>query len=64
MGAKAPWYIINQERDKFRFICAAVLAPAIRTLAAGEGWKLRYRVAVKPTPWTQDGLVEAPVAWH
>ena len=64
MGAKAPWYIINQERDKFRFICAAVLAPAIRTLAAGEGWNLKYRVAVKPTPWTQDGLVEALAAWH
>jgi Methane oxygenase PmoA len=63
MGAKAPWYIINQERDKFRFICAAVLAPAVRTLAAGEHWNLRYRVAVQSTPWTQDALVNAMAGW-
>jgi hypothetical protein len=63
-GKKQPWYIINQERDKFRFICAAVLAPAIRTLAAGEEWNLRYRVAVQPTAWTQEALTDALAEWH
>ena len=63
IGEKAPWYIINQERDTFRFICAAVLAPAIRTLPAGAQWNLRYRVAVRRAPWTADALRAAVGNW-
>jgi hypothetical protein len=61
---KAPWYIINQERDKFRFICAAVLAPAIRKLPPGGQWNLTYRVAMRPVPWTQEALSGALANWN
>ena len=64
IGEKAPWYIINQERDKFRFICAAILAPAIRKLPAGGEWNLTYRVAVRPIPWTQEALMGALKEWR
>jgi hypothetical protein len=64
IGEKAPWYIINQERDKFRFICAAILAPAVRTLPAGGEWHLRYRVALQPGAWTQAALTSAVADWQ
>ncbi|MEO8619909.1 MAG: DUF6807 family protein [bacterium] len=64
IGEKAPWYVINQERDKFRFICAAILAPAVRKLPAGGTWNLKYRVAVRPTAWTQEGLSSALASWN
>ena len=56
-GAQAPWYIIDNKRD-FRFICAAILAPSPRTIPAGGELALRYRVAIKPTAWTQAELGE------
>ncbi|MDB4913362.1 MAG: hypothetical protein JWM95_1006 [Gemmatimonadetes bacterium] len=59
---KAPWYIINSATD-FRFICAAILAPAIRALPAGGTWDLRYRVALKGTAWTQDALRDELKSW-
>jgi hypothetical protein len=37
MGAKAPWYIINQERDKFRFICAACVGAGDSHARCGRG---------------------------
>jgi len=55
---KAPWYIIDNKRD-FRFICAAILAPAVRTIPPNGELALRYRVALKPTSWTRQALVEA-----
>ena len=61
-GEKAPWYIINSQRE-MRFICAAVLAPAVRTLAPGGEWRLRYRVAVAPGPWTPETLAAARRRW-
>jgi hypothetical protein len=54
-GTQAPWYIIDNRRD-FRFICAAILAPAVRTIPANGGLALDYRVAIKPTAWTQAEL--------
>jgi len=57
-GAQAPWYIIDNKRD-FRFICAALLAPSPRTIPAGGELALRYRVAIKPTAWTQAELRSA-----
>jgi len=57
-GARAPWYIIDNKRD-FRFICAAILAPSPRTIPAGGELALRYRVAIKPTAWTQAELRSA-----
>ena len=55
---QAPWYIIDNKRD-FRFICAAILAPAVRTIPAIGELALRYRVAIKPTAWTQAELRSA-----
>ena len=63
ISERAPWYIINTATD-FRFICAAILAPAIRTLPAGGTWDLKYRVAMKGTAWTQDQLKDALKAWN
>jgi hypothetical protein len=57
-GAQAPWYIIDNKRD-FRFICAAILAPSPRTIPANGELALRYRVAIKPTAWTQAELRSA-----
>ena len=52
---QAPWYIIDNKRD-FRFICAAILAPAVRTIEANGELALRYRVGIKPTAWTREDL--------
>jgi hypothetical protein len=60
---QAPWYIIDNKRD-FRFICAAILAPAVRTIPANGELALRYRVAIKPTAWTREALVEAMRRWR
>ena len=62
IGAQAPWYIIDDKRD-FRFICAAILAPSPRTIPANGELALRYRVAIRPTGWTREALVEAMRAW-
>lgn len=53
--ANAPWYVVNAA-EGMRFICAAVLAPRIRTLPAGGKWRLHYRVAVQAIPWTAETL--------
>jgi hypothetical protein len=62
-GAQAPWYIIDNKRD-FRFICAAILAPAVRTIPPNGELALRYRVAISPTAWTREALVEAMRRWQ
>jgi hypothetical protein len=60
---KSPWYIIDNRRD-FRFICAAILAPAVRTVPPGGEFTLHYRVALRRTPWTQDALAGALREWR
>jgi hypothetical protein len=62
IGERAPWYIIDA--PDFHFLCAAVLAPAIRTLTAGGQWSLRYRVAVRGAAWTPATLTDAVVRWR
>ena len=62
IAQKAPWYIIDNKRD-FRFICAAILAPAVRTIPPAGELALRYRVAIRPTAWTREELVEAMRRW-
>ena len=63
IGERAPWYIIDNKRD-FRFICAAILAPAVRTIPPNGELALRYRVAIRPTAWTREALVEAMGKWQ
>lgn len=53
-GTNAPWYMANSKQ--MRFACAAILAPKIRTLQAGEEMKLRYRIAIRPRAWTVESL--------
>ena len=55
IGAEAPWYIINAP-EGMRFICAAVLAPAIKKLAPNERWNLNYRISVQAKPFTPETL--------
>jgi hypothetical protein len=61
-GQEAPWYIINVPTD-FRFIDAAILAPAIRTIPAHGTFSLRYRVSLKGSAWSQQELVNALNRW-
>jgi hypothetical protein len=63
IAEKAPWYIIDNKRD-FRFICAAILAPAVRTIPPNGELTLRYRVALEPTAWTREALAEAMRRWQ
>jgi hypothetical protein len=51
---QAPWYIVNSK--EMRFVCAAILAPKIRTLKAGERMELHYLVALRPKAWTVEAL--------
>lgn len=60
-GPNAPWYLIDA--GAMRFMCAAVLAPAVKTLAPGESWTLRYRVAVHSGEWTPESLRAAVAEW-
>jgi hypothetical protein len=53
-GENAPWYVINSQQ--MRFACAAILAPAIRTLKPGEPLELNYRIVVRPNAWTAEAL--------
>lgn len=62
IAKNAPWYIINAE-DGMRFICSAVLAPAIRKLPANGKWDLSYRVIVQSEPFTPESLRTASEAW-
>jgi len=56
-GESAPWYIVNSR--EMRFACAAILAPKVRTLKAGEEMKLHYRIAVRTKAWTHEALQSA-----
>jgi hypothetical protein len=61
IGPLAPWYLINS--PALRFADPAILAPAVRTLAAGEAWNLHYRIAIRRTAWTPETLKAALAAW-
>lgn len=56
-----PWYCINGQPS--RFLCAAVLVPKPLQLAPGEVWPLRYRLLIRPEPWTAADLRRALAAW-
>jgi hypothetical protein len=62
IAKNAPWYIINAE-EGMRFICSAVLAPAIRKLPANGKWDLNYRVIVQSEPFTPESLRTVSEAW-
>lgn len=53
-GENAAWYVVNSK--EMRFACAAILAPQVRTLKAGEEMKLHYRLLVHPKSWTPEAL--------
>jgi hypothetical protein len=59
--ANAPWYIVNSR--EMRFVCAAILAPKIRTVEAGGRFDLNYRIAFRQAPWTPDDLKAAHAKW-
>jgi hypothetical protein len=61
IGEKAPWYLINSA--EMRFANPAILAPAIKTMKAGETWALRYRLVVSRAAWTPESLSKAISAW-
>src|SRR5205085_10139400 len=64
LGPKPPWYIINAPSPQdFRFLDAAVLAPAIKTLPPNGTWDLRYRVALRKAPWTPEDLRAVMSDW-
>lgn len=56
-GEHASWYLVNSK--EMRFACAAILAPKIRILKAGEEMKLHYRIAVRSKAWRVDELQAA-----
>jgi hypothetical protein len=60
---KSPWYIIDNRRD-FRFICAAILAPAVRTVSPNGEFTLHYRVMLRRSAWTREDLVAALREWR
>lgn len=62
IGERAPWYIINN--NTMRFLDPAILAPAVRTLNAGETWILSYRIAIRKSAWTPELLRMAMRAWR
>jgi hypothetical protein len=62
IGENAPWYVVNAETGT-RFICAAILAPHVRSLPAGGEWKLHYRILVQPQPWEPGALRAAVKDW-
>ena len=59
--ANAPWYIVNSR--EMRFVCAAILAPKIRTVEAGGKFALNYRIVFRQAPWTPADLAAARAAW-
>jgi mannose-6-phosphate isomerase-like protein (cupin superfamily) len=64
IAERAPWYVINAPQDGMRFLCAAVLAPQVRKLAPDGEWRLRYRIAVQPQPFTPESLKAAVAEWR
>ncbi len=63
----SPWYLINDNSANggqgFRFACAAVLAPKILTLKAGEAMELHYQIALSAKAWTADSLKGEQLRW-
>jgi hypothetical protein len=62
IGEKAPWYVVHD--PTMRFVDPAILAPAVRTLKAGEEWKLNYRIVLSKAAWTQESLKAAIANWR
>lgn len=62
IAGRAPWYVINSEKA-MRFLCAAVLAPQVRTLAANGEWHLNYRIEIQRAPFTPETLRAAVAKW-
>lgn len=60
-GIDAPWYLIDS--GVMRFMCAAVLAPAVVRLQPGAKYALRYRVAISGVGWTPESLRAAVEQW-
>jgi predicted dehydrogenase len=61
---KAAWYMINSPAPAdFRFMCAAILAPAVKTIPAGGTLDLKYRVALQKGAWTPEALTAAMTRW-
>jgi len=60
-SGSTPWYLANS--DTMHWANPAVLAPAEKHLAAGEKWRLRYRIIVRGEAWTPDDLRAALAAW-
>jgi hypothetical protein len=63
IAQNAPWYLINAA-EGMRFVCSAVLAPAIKKLAPNERWDLNYRIVVQAQPFTPEGLGAAISEWR
>lgn len=61
IGERAPWYLIDD--PVMRFADPAVLAPAVRTMKAGETWVLHYRIVVSRSAFTPASLGAAVKAW-
>jgi hypothetical protein len=59
-GENAPWYVASTPH--MRFTCAAVLAPKPIALAPGATLALRYRIALRRTPWTPEALAAMAAA--
>ena len=55
--SSSPWYAVINEQ--MRFFCSAILAPKPVELQGGETWSLRYRILVRPVPWTAGELKAA-----
>ena len=55
--ATSPWYAVVN--NQMRFFCSAILAPKPLELLPGETLNLRYRILVRPEPWTADDLATA-----
>jgi hypothetical protein len=53
-GTNAPWYVANSR--SMRFVCAAILAPAVRKLPPRGTMDLRYRIMIRAQPWTPETL--------
>jgi hypothetical protein len=58
---QSPWYAVVS--DQMRFYCAAILAPKPLVLHSGESLCLRYRIIVRPEPWTQETLAKTLETW-
>ena len=55
-GDAPPWYVVNQQGQQMRFICAAVLAPKPLKLAPGGELTLSYLISLRRSAWTAEAL--------